>query len=82
MATISWSPDPQCQEADDTAAGHNSRAASEDGHQNADAEAQNETIDSEGPNSGAGHGNPHEETADIQIAEANHQVYRTESHAA
>ena len=82
MATISWSPDPQCQEADDTAAGHNSRAASEDGHQNADAEAQNETIDSEGKNRGAGHGNPHDETATIQIAEANRQAYRTESHAA
>lgn len=82
MATISWSPDPQCQEADDTAAGHNSRAASEDGHQNADAEAQNETIDSEGQNRGAGHGNPHDETATTQIAEANRQAYRTESHAA
>ena len=84
MATISWSPDPQSQEADDTAAGHNSRAASEDGHQNADAEAQNETIDSgsEGRNRGTSHGNPHDETAELQIAESNHQVYRTESHAA
>ena len=81
MATISWSPDPQCQEAGG-APGHDSRAASEDGHQNADAEAQNETIDSEGQNKGAGQGNPHDETTDIQIAEANHQVYRTESHAA
>ena len=81
MATISWSPDPQCQEAGG-AAGHDSWAASEDGHQNADAEAQNETIDSEGQNRGAGHGNLHDDTADIQIADANHQVYRTESHAA
>ena len=62
--------------------GDSTRAASEDGHQNPDAEAQNETIDSEGQNKGAGQGNPHDETTDIQIAEANHQVYRTESHAA
>jgi len=81
MATISWSPDPQSQEAGG-AAGHDSRAASEDGHQKADAEAQNETIDSEGQKRGAAHGNLHDETATIQIAEANRQAYRTESHAA